>query len=308
VLRIGEQALRRRGLDDDTGVHHRHAVGHARDHAKIVRDQNHAHAAVARNPAQELKDLGLHGHVKRRRWLVREQEPGRARDRHRDDNALAHADGHFVGIGTQALLRCRDADLAEEADRFGSRFSEAEAAMGSQRLGDLVADSDHGMERRSRVLEDHANRRPANLAHAFLVERDEVGAVEPRAPARSRPLKKTQERHRHRRLAASALADEAERLARIEREGDAVDGVGPIERDRQILDREKRRARVRGAAHGRCIFGSSASRSPSPMKLKLVTASVIARPGITASHGSTRKSLWALVSMLPQLACGGWIP
>ena len=68
------------------------------------------------------------------------------------------------------------------------------------------------------------------------------------------------------------------------------------------------RARPATMRAQRCSLGSSASRSPSPMKLKLATASVIARPGNTASHGSTVKSLCALVSMLPQLAAGGWMP
>ena len=114
--------------------------------------------------AQEIEDLRLHGHVERGRRLVGEQQPGRAGDRHRDDNALAHAAGHFVRIDAQPLLRRRDADLAEEVDRFGARLREAEAAMGSQRLGDLIADADHGMERRSRVLEDHADRRAAQCS------------------------------------------------------------------------------------------------------------------------------------------------
>ena len=51
--------------------------------------------------------------------------------------------------------------------------------------------------------------------------------------------------------------------------------------------------------------GSRASRSPSPMKLKLVTANVIAKPGKIASHGAEARYCWALLSMLPQLGVGG---
>lgn len=54
--------------------------------------------------------------------------------------------------------------------------------------------------------------------------------------------------------------------------------------------------------------GSSASLRPSPTKLKLVTASVIARPGTMASHGALVRYVCALSSMFPQLGVGGWMP
>ena len=44
------------------------------------------------------------------------------------------------------------------------------------------------------------------------------------------------------------------------------------------------------------------------MKLKLATASVMARPGTMASQGAEPRYCWALFSMLPQLAIGGWMP
>ena len=54
--------------------------------------------------------------------------------------------------------------------------------------------------------------------------------------------------------------------------------------------------------------GSSASRSPSPRKLKPITVSVIAAPGRMASQGTVSKYPWALVSMLPHDASGGCTP
>lgn len=56
------------------------------------------------------------------------------------------------------------------------------------------------------------------------------------------------------------------------------------------------------------FLGSSASRNPSPTKLKLVTASVIASPGTIASHGALVRYVCALSSMFPQLGVGGWMP
>src|SRR3989442_15758365 len=54
--------------------------------------------------------------------------------------------------------------------------------------------------------------------------------------------------------------------------------------------------------------GSSASRSPSPMKLIDTTARKMKSPGKIAIHGAWFISLGASLSMLPQLGVGGWIP
>src|SRR5690606_9372978 len=81
-------------------------------------------------------------------------------------------------------------------------------------------------------------------------------------------------------------------------------GIGR-EGDREIADAEDRSGRRHQCMS---IRASSASRSPSPTKLKLATASVIIRPGKIASHGAETRYCWALFSMLPQLAVGGWIP
>src|SRR3984885_7777753 len=162
--------------------------------------------------------------------------------------------------------------------------------MGSHRLSDLVADANHRMERGDWILEDHADCCATDLAHPLLVDCDEIQAFQPRLPPGFSPLQQPHERHRRGRLTASALADKAKRFACIKRERDAIDSLGVAEGDCEVLDCQKAHG-PRKAGHRRCIFGSSASRSPSPMKLKLVTASVIATPGITASQGSTRKSL-----------------
>ena len=176
--------------------------------------------------------------------------------------------------------------------------------MGAQRLDDLVADADHRMQRRARVLEDHGDLGAAQRAHRPFVDGDEIGAVEARRSVERRVAKQSHQRQRDRRLAATALADEPQRLPLFDLEGDAVDRSHRPEGDGKVFHLEERRHGGEPATRSR-ILGSSASRRPSPIKLKLVTASVIASPGRIASIGSTWKSLWALVSMLPQLAAGG---
>ena len=75
-----EDARDRRLLDDPAGVHHEHAVAHLRDDAEVVRDEEHGHAQLARQPADQRQHLGLDGHVERGGRLVRDQQ-ARARRR-----------------------------------------------------------------------------------------------------------------------------------------------------------------------------------------------------------------------------------
>src|SRR5690606_30783855 len=107
-------------------------------------------------------------------------------------------------------------------------------------------------------------------------------------------------------LAGPALADEAERLATVEREGDAAHRIGrPAvgrERDGQVLDFEEwhqrcppakkpspstREERALTAASPDRIYrflarrGSIRSRRPSPSRLRPSTASAMAMPGKT---------------------------
>ena len=120
-------------------------------------------------------------------------------------------------------------------------------------------------------------------------------------------------------LAAAGLADEAERLAGQDLEAHAVDrvdgGVLRPEADDEVLDAQERSAvaRLRGgrrpcgrrgaAARGRGRVGrrrrhaqrllteprgSSASRSPSPMKLIASTEIAIAAPGAIHTQGFSR--------------------
>src|SRR3712207_5115821 len=107
-------------------------------------------------------------------------------------------------------------------------------------------------------------------------------------------------------LAGARLAHEGQCLAGMDGEGDVVEGwdhpgVG-LEADAQAADIEQ------DLAQWRSSLASRASRRPSPTKLKLVTASVMARPGKMASQEGEVRYCWELLSMLPQLGSGGWIP
>ena len=106
-------------------------------------------------PVEELEDLQPDGRVERRRRLVGDQQLRIARERHRDHRALPLAAGKLVRIAARAALGLFDADAAHRVDgaasRASSRFSRF---VQLQRLGDLVADREHRVERRHRLLKD----------------------------------------------------------------------------------------------------------------------------------------------------------
>ena len=107
-----------------------------------------------------------------------------------------------------------------------------------ERLADLSTDGQHGVQRGHRVLEDHGDVVAAHLAHVVLLELEQVAAVEhhlaaddPAGRLRNQP----HQRQRADALAATRLADQAERLALVQRERDAVDGL-----DHPVLGEELR--------------------------------------------------------------------
>ena len=126
--------------------------------------------------------------------------------------------------------------------------SRAGAAMLLERLGDLPLDRQHRVQRRHRLLKDHADLAAADLAHLLLGQLQQVAAVEPDfAPGDPSRRVRDQPQHRHRgdRFAGPAFADHRHGLAGIHRIRDAVDraydtGAG-AKLGMKVPDFEKRR-------------------------------------------------------------------
>ena len=95
------------------------------------------------------------------------------------------------------------------------------------RFHDLSADGEHRVQRRHRLLKDHADVAAADRLHLPLGQPHEVAAEE-RDAARFDAGGRGQQPHdRERRdaLAGAALADDAERAALLEAEREIVDGL-----------------------------------------------------------------------------------
>src|SRR6185295_4087771 len=198
--------------------------------------------------------------------------------------------------------------------------------MQHQRLADLPADGHHRVERGHRLLEDHGDVVAADLAHLRLVESDEVATVELHRAADDAAgiVDEPHQRERRDALAAPALADDGQRLAALQREGDAIDGLhqprARVEAGLQVLHLEHVLVGLDSPLRGVCreglwsrhqmrCRGSRRSRSASPNRLVPNTTALMATPGKITSQGAVRTySAADSDSMRPQEGCGSGTP
>ncbi len=133
----------------------------------------------------------------------------------------------WCGKAREAALGRRDADLLQQLDRAALRAARSSAHVQAQRLLELEADGEARVEAGRRLLEDHRHvlaDEPAPLARR---EAEEIVAGEGEAlGADSAGIGDEPHQRQHRdALARARFADDAEHLALLEREADAVDGV-----------------------------------------------------------------------------------
>ena len=213
-------------LDHPAGIHDEHMVGQRGHHGEVVGDEDHRAAELLLQVAQQLQDLRLNGDVERRRRLVGDQQVGLTRDRGGNQHALAHAAGKLMRIVVEAPLAVGNADELQELDRTPACRGLVEPLMDHQVLGDLLADGEHRVERGHGVLEDHSDPVPANLGHLLFGQREQVAVAEKHAPAADLPgwVDEPQDRERGHALAGAGLADDAEDLAGLDGEREAVHG------------------------------------------------------------------------------------
>ena len=179
MLRVVEDVVERALLDDPSRVHDDHAVGDVGHDAQVVGDQDHPGAGLVAQLAQLVEDLRLDRHVERRRRLVGDQQLRRARERHRDHHALAHAARELVRIRAQPLAGARDPDALHQLDRAIERLRLGDLAIvRADLLDDLMADPVDRVERAHRVLEHHRDPGATDPLQLLCARLDELGAVE----------------------------------------------------------------------------------------------------------------------------------
>jgi len=86
-------------------------------------------------------------------------------------------------VGRPTSYSVRISRAGDEVLAFGplARRAVMQSAVRLEALGDLPADGQDGVQARQRVLEDHRDARPADVAQLFLWQSDELAAFEAHA-------------------------------------------------------------------------------------------------------------------------------
>ncbi len=210
------------------------------------------------------------------------------------------------------LLGGRDPHPVHQLDGLGEGVLLRHALVHPEDLAELPAHREDRVERRQRVLEDHRDLPAADLPALLLRHGEQVlTPVEhpPAADPAGRGVQDAHDRLRGHRLARTGLAQHRQGLPRgdavadpVHRPGDPVPGH---ELHLQVVDLQQRRfGAVRPQFHGRTVlhclvhtlaapaprrvrarhaahrnFGSRASRTPSPTKMKPSEVSTTASEG-----------------------------
>src|SRR5207237_6125732 len=173
------------------------------------------------------------------------------------------------------------------------------------------------VQRGHRVLQDHRDLRPADVAHFPLAQTGEVlpGEFDLTANDPRGGRQEADDRQTGCCLAATAFADDAERLAFVQREADAVDRLddaGAAEGDvmrLQIADLQQWRHALGAPRHKLRSCGSRRMRSQSPNSCVANTTSMMQAPGAIVSHHiPTIKVERPSASINPQAGSGGGTP
>ena len=225
MKRSAQQRRRRGHLHHLPRIHDGETVGDVAHDAQIVRDEQHGHAEAFLEIDEQFENLRLNGHVQRGRRLVGDEQLGFGGQRHRDHHALLHPAGKLVRIIFEPRFRRGDVDELQQADHFLVRGPLR--AVQLERLLDLAADAEDGIERGAGVLKNVTDHAAANLPQLTLAHPQHVATIQQNlsahVPGRRRGHQPRDGKRGHA-LATAAFAHETDRLARVDGERHTVHG------------------------------------------------------------------------------------
>ena len=238
MTRDREKLVRGRDLRHLAEVHDRDGLADVAHHGKVVRDEDVGEPEVGLQVDEQVDDLRLDGDVEGRHRLVADDQLRAEGERPGHPDALPLAAGELRREPVEVLR--------VEPHPLHQLLHEALALRARGQAVDRVGVSDDRpdpaarVQRSDRVLEDHLDLR-AQRPHAPLGELGDVPAVED-DPAGG-DIMQPGDAPGQGRLAASGLADDAERLPARHRQAHAVNGVHvfllaehPGALDREVLD------------------------------------------------------------------------
>ena len=225
MTRVAQHRHRRPCLDDPARVHHRDPVGERRHGRQIVTDPDERGADLADEGLHLGQYLRLDRHVERRRRLVGDDQRRAVQERDRDRHALPHAARELVRVRLEPPPGVRQPDDGQHLDAARAQRRGGKPLVRRHREPHLLGDGEHRIQRRRRILEHHREAPAAHPAQLGGIHADQLAILEPDRAADNAAgrIDEPQQREAGDGLARAALADEAQHLARAQRERNAID-------------------------------------------------------------------------------------
>ena len=159
--------------------HHEHVVGDLGDHAQVVRDEQDRHAALVAELAEDVEDLGLDRDVERGRRLVGDQQLADCTTGpSRSSRAASGRRTSGADTNRRAAPGSGMPTSSKQLDRPLAGLGLGHLLVQQDRLHHLIADGEDRVERRHRLLKDHADLFAADRPHLRLGQPHEVAAEE----------------------------------------------------------------------------------------------------------------------------------
>ena len=241
-------------LHDLAGVHDVHIIGDFGHNAQVVGDVDDRDAALFLDGADQLQDFGLNGHVQSGGGLITDEQVGVAGQRDGDDHALPHTAGQLMGVVLHPLFRIGDAHLFQQLHSLFVGLILGHFEVPEHSLHDLLADLHGGVQAGHGVLEHHGDPLAVDVAadplFVFLQQvhglRGAVGVVVAEldgAAVDDGVLGQDAHGGFHGDgLARAGLADQSHRLALVQVDVHAADGVdlacGGLKGDVEVTHRQ----------------------------------------------------------------------
>jgi hypothetical protein len=222
--RRGDHLADRRHLHQAPRVHDAKPIDELRHQAQIVPNQNDRRTKRGLHLPECLHHLALHHHIERAGRFVSDDHLGTQADRNGDAGALFHAARELVRIFVGHLGR--QPDLRQQRMHLrNQRAPRRQAAMILERIGNLVTNTHHRIERVHRPLRHHGNAGQPQSADRLVGQAGQRDVVQPDLAALDPPgrLDHAQDRQRHGRLAGAGLARQAQAFAGAQLEADVID-------------------------------------------------------------------------------------
>lgn len=189
--------------------------------------QKHGRTILRSQLVDEIKNALLDCDVERARRLVCDDQLRLQRNRHSDQDPLAHAARQFMRILPRPKCRLAQADAGQKREHPGLDLVGSQRAVDPEHLAKLRADRLDRVERTSRILRHEADPRAAHRIQLPIRPAGNVGSIQLDGSAFHSAIRseQTDDRLCGRRLAGTGFTDKGHNLTWIDAKRNVMNGA-----------------------------------------------------------------------------------